>query len=58
MIIVANHPLGGLDGWRCFGCVSVRRDVRIVVNELLLHISQLNNLIASFDVMGGKTKKA
>ena len=37
---------------------SVRRDVRIVVNELLLHINQLNNLLFPVDVMGGETKKA
>ena len=59
VIIVANHPLGGLDGLALLRLVSnVRRDVRIVVNELLLHISQLNNLLLPVDVIGGKTKKA
>ena len=59
MIIVANHPLGGLDGLALLRLVSnVRRDVRIVVNELLLHISQLNNLSLPVDVISGKTKKA
>ena len=59
VIIVANHPLGGLDGLALLRLVSkVRRDVRIIVNELLLHISQLNNLSLPVDVIGGKTKKA
>ena len=59
VIIVANHPLGGLDGLALLRLVSnVRRDVRIVVNELLLHISQLNNLLLPVDVIGGRTKKA
>ena len=59
VIIVANHPLGGLDGLALLRLISnVRRDVRIVVNELLLHISQLNNLSLPVDVIGGKTKKA
>ena len=59
VIIVANHPLGGLDGLVLLRLVSnVRRDVRIVVNELLLHISQLNSLLLPVDVIGGKTKKA
>ena len=59
VIIVANHPLGGLDGLALLRLVaSVRRDVRIVVNELLLHINQLNNLLFPVDVMGGETKKA
>ena len=58
VIIVANHPLGGLDGLALLQLVSrVRRDVRIVVNDLLLHISQLNNLSLPVDVIGGKTKK-
>jgi putative hemolysin len=59
VIIVANHPLGGLDGLALLRLVSnVRRDVRIVVNELLLHISQLNNLSLPVDALGGDTKKA
>ena len=59
MIIVANHPLGGLDGLALLRLVSnVRRDVRIVVNALLLHISQLTDLSLPVDVIGGKTKKA
>ena len=59
VIIVANHPLGGLDGLALLRLVSrVRRDVRIVVNDLLLHISQLSNLSLPVDVIGGKTKKA
>ena len=59
VIIVANHPLGGLDGLALLRLVSnVRCDVRIVVNDLLLHISQLNNLWLPVDVIGGKTKKA
>ncbi|MEC7246599.1 MAG: 1-acyl-sn-glycerol-3-phosphate acyltransferase, partial [Pseudomonadota bacterium] len=59
VIIVANHPLGGLDGLALLRLIaSVRLDVRIVVNELLLHINQLNNLLLPIDVMGGGTKKA
>lgn len=59
VIIVANHPLGGLDGLALLRLIaSVRLDVRIVVNELLLHINQLNNLLFPVDVMGGETKKA
>jgi putative hemolysin len=59
VIIVANHPLGGLDGLALLRLVSnVRLDVRIIVNELLLHISQLNNLSLPVDALGGDTKKA
>ena len=59
VIIVANHPLGGLDGLVLLRLVSnVRRDVRIIVSDLLLHISQLNNLSLPVDVIGGKTRHA
>ena len=59
VIIVANHPLGGLDGLAMLRLVSrVRRDVRIVVNELLLNINQLNNVSLPVDALGGKTRKA
>ena len=59
VIIVANHPLGGLDGLALLRLVSsVRRDVRIVANELLLNITQLNNLFLPVDAMGGETRKA
>ena len=59
VIIVANHPLGGLDGLALLQLISaVRRDVRIVANKLLMHINQLTNLLFPVDVMGGETKKA
>ena len=36
VLIVANHPLGGLDGLALLRLVGkIRRDVSIVVNELL-----------------------
>ena len=58
VIIVANHPLGGLDGLALLRLIaSVRLDVRIVVNELLLYINQLNNLLFPVDVIGGETKR-
>jgi len=59
VIIVANHPLGGLDGLALLRLVSrVRRDVRIVVNELLLNIRQLNSVSLPVDALGGETRKA
>ncbi|MED6301531.1 MAG: GNAT family N-acetyltransferase, partial [Pseudomonadota bacterium] len=39
VIIVANHPLGSLDGIGLLDAVlSIRPDAKIVVNELLMHI--------------------
>ncbi|MBI5726505.1 MAG: GNAT family N-acetyltransferase [Ignavibacteriales bacterium] len=52
VIIIANHPLGGLDGLALLKLVSeVRRDVKIVVNDLLLHINNLNDLFLPVDIL-------
>ena len=41
VLIVANHPLGGLDGLALLHLIStLRRDVFIVVNELLCIFSR------------------
>ena len=41
VLIIANHPLGGLDGLALLHLIGrSRRDVFIVVNELLLNIKE------------------
>lgn len=53
VIIVANHPIGSLDGLALLKLVrSVRPDVRIVANELLANITPLESLFISVDNMG------
>lgn len=43
LIVISNHPLGGLDGLALLKLISeVRKDVRIVVNDVLTHITNLN----------------
>lgn len=52
LIIVANHPIGSLDGLALLKMVrSVRPDVRIVANELLSLIEPLGNLFIPVDNM-------
>ena len=59
VIIVANHPLGGLDGLALLRLVgSIRRDVRVVANELLLNIAPLEGVFLPVDVFGNGTSKA
>ena len=59
VLIVANHPLGGLDGLTLLRLIGkTRRDVSIVVNELLLSINSLNNMFLAVDAFGGETHKA
>mgnify|MGYP002701135365 FL=1 len=59
VLIVANHPLGGLDGLTLLRLIGkTRRDVSIVVNELLLNINSLNSMFLAVDAFGGETHKA
>ncbi len=53
-LIVANHPLGGLDALALLKCVGdIRRDVRIVANELLSDVSGLGPLLLPVRILGG-----
>ncbi|MBF6057584.1 lysophospholipid acyltransferase family protein [Thiomicrorhabdus heinhorstiae] len=50
VIIVANHPIGSLDGLALLKLVrSVRPDVRIVASELLSHVDPLKSLFLAVD---------
>jgi putative hemolysin len=56
VLIVANHPLGGLDGLALLRLVGgIRRDVRIVANELLLNIEPLRGVFLPVDAFGNGT---
>lgn len=53
VLIVANHPLGALDAFALLQLVgSVRRDVRILANEVLLQLEPLRELFIGCDVFG------
>lgn len=55
VLIVANHPIGSLDGLALLKLVSeIRSDVKIVANSLLSQIDPLDNLFLSIDNMSGK----
>ena len=58
LIIVANHPLGGLDGLSLLHLIStVRRDVKVVANHLLKQITPLSDLFLAVDNTSGETRK-
>ena len=49
LICVANHPIGSLDALALLKTVlEVRRDVKIVVNDVLYHITALRNYFIPF----------
>ncbi len=55
VIIVANHPLGALDSLALLHLVgTVRRDVRILANDLLLEFEGLRELLLPLRILGGK----
>lgn len=54
-VIVANHPLGAIDALALLQCVgSVRRDVKILANDLLLSLDALSDLLLPLRILGGK----
>jgi len=58
LLIVSNHPLGGVDGLILLKLISdVRPDVKIVVNDILLNIDNLENHFLPFNVFSGRTQR-
>ncbi len=57
LIVIANHPLGGLDGLLLLALITrVRKDVRIVVNDVLLSIDNLNEYFLPVDLVNKKSQ--
>ncbi len=55
LFIVANHPIGTLDGLTLIKLIrSVRPDVRIVANRVLNHMQPLESLFFPVDVLTDK----
>ncbi|WES89884.1 lysophospholipid acyltransferase family protein [Dickeya fangzhongdai] len=58
VVLVANHPIGSLDGLALLRTVaSVRPDVRIVASQLLSYIEPLKNLFFSVDNFSNRTRR-
>ena len=58
VVIVSNHPIGSFDGLSLLQLVrSVRPDVKIVANEILMKFEPLASLMLPVDNMGGSTAK-
>ncbi|MFZ5635036.1 MAG: GNAT family N-acyltransferase [Pseudomonadota bacterium] len=56
LLIVANHPCGGLDAMALLHAVGrVRRDVRIVANDVLMRLEPMAGLFLPVQAFGGST---
>lgn len=59
VVIVANHPLGALDGLSLLKLVDeVRRDVKIVANDMLMKFDALSSLFHPVDNLSKSTHKS
>ena len=58
LIIVANHPVGGLDRLILLKLVSeIRNDVKIIANDVLMNIQNLADYFLPFDLLSKKDLK-
>ena len=58
VVIVANHPIGTLDGLALLHLVKkLRSDVKVVANELLMEIKPLHNVLLPVHNMSGNTAR-
>lgn len=59
VIFASNHPLGGLDGIAFMQAIGrYRRDVKFIVNDFLMNISNLEPLFVGVNKLGGQSKSA
>ena len=59
VVIVANHPLGALDGMCLLKLVGeIRRDVKIVVNDMLMNFKAVEGLLLPVDNLTKSTQKS
>jgi len=58
VVIIANHPLGALDALSLIKLIySVRKDVKILANDLLNMFEQIGEFLLPVDVMKNKVAK-
>lgn len=58
VVIIANHPIGSIDGLALIRVISdTRKDLKVVANEMLMTIKPLNDLLLPVNNMQGGTPK-
>ena len=57
VVIVANHPLGGLDGVTLMKEIGkIRRDIKFIVNDILNQFEPFNSLFMPVNKHGSNTR--
>jgi putative hemolysin len=55
LVVVANHPFGGIEGLYLYALLAARRaDVRVLGNELLNQLPAFAPAVIAVDVLGGR----
>lgn len=58
LVIIANHPIGTLDGLALIKCIKeIRSDVKVVANDMLMAIRPLHEILLPVNNMQGGTQK-
>lgn len=58
VVIIANHPIGTLDGAALIKMISeVRPDFKVVANDVLMNVKPLHPILLPVNNMGDKTPK-
>lgn len=56
-IFASNHPLGGMDAMALVTVIEpYRKDVKFIVNDILLNLKNLNGIFTGVNKHGGNTK--
>ncbi len=59
VIVVANHPMGGLDAMCLLKSLTdVRSDVKVIANEIVTHIPQIQEHLSGVNKLGKSSKEA
>ncbi|MDW7679482.1 MAG: lysophospholipid acyltransferase family protein [bacterium] len=59
LICVANHPLGALDGLVLIKAISsIRPDVKIVANDILMNLENLKDLFLPYDIFSPTAQRS
>lgn len=57
-VFVSNHPLGGLDAMALVHCIGhVRKDIKFIVNDILLQIKNLSGIFTGVNKHGKNTQE-